>query len=102
LGPVSARLKQSMEKLVVQRQQRLEQGAKLLDTLGYRQVLARGYALVQDADGELVTSAAEVRPGDPLHLVLADGTAEVTASGAPQRRKPGRASVASERQESLF
>lgn len=43
--------------------------------------LSRGYAIVQRADGHVVRDAAEVAPGDPLRLRLAQGelTATVTA-----------------------
>ncbi|MEW6422344.1 MAG: exodeoxyribonuclease VII large subunit, partial [Deinococcota bacterium] len=41
--------------------------------------LARGYALVRDAQGQPVTRAAWVKPGQVLTLEFADGTAEVRA-----------------------
>ncbi len=48
--------------------------------------LARGYAIVQLADGTVVRRATEVAPGDPLQIRLAAGTvaAEVRAAGEQQ------------------
>ena len=37
---------------------RLDGQAKLLETLGYHNVLARGFALVRDADGRMVRRAS--------------------------------------------
>jgi exodeoxyribonuclease VII large subunit len=45
--------------------------------------LARGYAVVQRADGAVVRSPAQVRSGDPLRLRLAEG--EVAATVASSR-----------------
>lgn len=46
-----------------------------------RNVLARGYALVADASGRVLKSAASVRPGDGVRVLFADGAleAEVTS-----------------------
>jgi exodeoxyribonuclease VII large subunit len=45
--------------------------------------LARGYAIVQRADGQVVHAATEVAPGDPVRVRLAAGelTAAVTGRG---------------------
>jgi len=76
---------------------RLDGQAKLLSTLGYQNVLARGFALVRNDDGAMVRSAAAVKPGAPLDIEFADGHIEAhadqrdTKAGAPAkaaRRKP--------------
>ncbi|MGB7699389.1 MAG: exodeoxyribonuclease VII large subunit, partial [Methylovirgula sp.] len=46
---------------------------KLLDSLGYRQVLARGFALVRDAEDRPLWRASEVAPGARLDIEFADG-----------------------------
>lgn len=60
----------------------LEVDALMRQALGLTpgRTLARGYALVRGAGGEVVTRAAALRPGTPLRLEFADGevTAEVT------------------------
>jgi exodeoxyribonuclease VII large subunit len=36
-------------------------------------VLERGYSVTRDTDGKVVTRAAEVKPGDEVHVKLARG-----------------------------
>ena len=66
---------------------RLTALTQLFDSLNYKSVLARGYALVWDQDGRAVTSAAAVIDGQPLALEFADGKADATA-GRPLRVRP--------------
>lgn len=86
------------------RRTQLDQWGKLLATLSYRNVLARGYALVQDDQGQVVSSAVALRPGDGVRLSFADGEVAATIAGAPPaRRKSSRATPTDdESQESLF
>ena len=65
---------------------RLDGQAKLLETLGYHNVLARGFALVRDADGEMVRRASEVTSGAALDIEFADGHVGALADARP--RKP--------------
>ena len=76
---------------------RLDGQAKLLTTLGYHNVLARGFALVRDADGAMLRRASEVKPGAALDIEFADGhigahaDPKGSATEAPakvSRRKP--------------
>jgi exodeoxyribonuclease VII large subunit len=53
--------------------QRLDAQAKLLGTLGYHNVLARGFALVRDGTGAMVRSAAAVQAGEALDIQFSDG-----------------------------
>ena len=64
-------------------------------------MLARGFALVSDADGNLVRSKSEVLPGATLAVEVSDGSFGVTVGGAPPARKR-RAMVKDDRQDSLF
>jgi exodeoxyribonuclease VII large subunit len=67
---------------------RLDGQAKLLSTLGYHNVLARGFTLVRDADGAMLRRAADVKPGASLDIEFADG--HVGAHADPDGRKaPG-------------
>jgi exodeoxyribonuclease VII large subunit len=74
--------------------QRLDAQVKLLGTLGYHNVLARGFALVRDADGAMARSAGAVRPGEVLDIQFADGHIEVEVlqgtSTEPAPPKPKR------------
>ncbi len=62
---------------------------KLLKSLSYKDVLARGYAVVRDADGQPIRSASAVETGAALSVELADGTLDVVAmSGGSAPKKP--------------
>jgi len=56
---------------------RLEQGEARLAALDPTRVLARGFAMVQAADGTIVTQPAQLHAGQDLRLSLAGGAAEV-------------------------
>ncbi len=62
---------------------------KLLGSLGYRNVLARGFALVHRGgpDGVPVRSGAAIAPGDGLTLEFADAHVAVIAQGEPDPAK---------------
>ena len=85
------------------RRARLDGLAKLLSSVSYHQVLARGFALVTDTEGNLVRAASDVKPGDALTIDVAQGSIAATVSGAPPipRRKP-RPDAGTDEQESLF
>lgn len=64
---------------------RQEQGRTRVDALGAalrhldpEAILTRGYSIVRDAHGQLVTDAANLRPGQHISLRLARGQAEAT------------------------
>ena len=72
---------------------KLEGLGRLLDSLDPRALLSRGYAMVRDPDGAIVTSAAKARGAGHLRLQFADGDVAVVVDGAvasPPRaaRKP--------------
>ncbi|TIL61819.1 MAG: exodeoxyribonuclease VII large subunit, partial [Mesorhizobium sp.] len=66
---------------------KLTQADRLLATLSHKAVLARGFALVKDADGAVIKQAAEVTPGLALSLEFADGTADAIATSGTARPK---------------
>ncbi|RWM15235.1 MAG: exodeoxyribonuclease VII large subunit [Mesorhizobium sp.] len=66
---------------------KLTQADRLLATLSHKAVLARGFALVKDADGAVVKQAAEVVSGMALSLEFADGTADAVATSGAARPK---------------
>ncbi|MBB4053244.1 exodeoxyribonuclease VII large subunit [Devosia subaequoris] len=103
LSPLVARLDAAATQTAQARRVQWEQLGKLLETLSYRNVLARGYALVQDETGAVVTTRANARPGEALNLSFADGEVGVVVAGAPViRRKPTRPGPDDGSQESLF
>ncbi len=78
---LAERTTRAVKVLVQARVARVERASQLLGALSYRSVLARGYALVRDADGVALLSAAVVRPGAHLALEFSDGTVGATADG---------------------
>ena len=103
LAAQNQRFHQVAGQLTVLPRRQLEQLGKLLETLGYHSVLARGYALVQDETGQVVSSREAAGPGEGLRLTFADGELGVTVNGAPAvRRKPTRSGPNEGSQESLF
>jgi exodeoxyribonuclease VII large subunit len=63
------------------RRARLRSAAHLLTALSYQGVLARGFALVRDAEDQPVRAAAGVSPGMRLAIEFADGRVAATADG---------------------
>jgi exodeoxyribonuclease VII large subunit len=80
-APVRARLREARA--------RLDGAAAGLEALSYARVLERGFALVTDAAGAPVTTAAAIAPGARLRLKLADGEVRVTADGGRAATRQG-------------
>ncbi len=81
----------AMRALLAQRRSRLQHAAALLDSVSYQKVLQRGFAVVHDADGGVVTAAATLRPGQRVSLRFADGAAPaVIEGGRPAALRPSR------------
>lgn len=53
--------------------QRLGQAGKLLEALSFKGVLRRGFAVVRDEQGGLVSNAAQVANGSAVQIELAEG-----------------------------
>ena len=92
------------------RRRQLQEAARLLNSMSYRNVLKRGYAVVRDAGERAVDSAGALSAGDPVSLEFADGRVNaVTTDGTkPAPAKPAakrpekKAARASKDQGSLF
>jgi exodeoxyribonuclease VII large subunit len=67
---------------------------RLVVSLSHESVLERGFALLRDASGNAVTSAAQVAPGDPFRVDMRDGTIEATARRSSIGRKHAKPSPA--------
>ena len=53
--------------------ERLQSQSKLLQTLGPKNTLARGYAIVTDNDGKALRDSQEVKQGATVEITLAEG-----------------------------
>lgn len=83
---LAARMGSAMRSLMGQRSARLENLAQHLVLLDPKQVLARGYSMVQDADGRVVSDASRLSVGTELRITFAQGWArtEVREKGGMQ------------------
>ncbi len=70
---LAQRLVKAMRTTQAQRAGRVENLAQHLVLLDPKQVLARGYSLVQDAKGGVVTDASRLEVGDGLRVTFAKG-----------------------------
>ena len=102
LAPAASRLAPALTRMIDERRARLESVSKLLDAVSYKHILERGFAVVTDPDGRIVKHTAQVRPGEPLHVQVSDGTIGVTVGGAPGVRKRIKPPPGEENQGSLF
>ncbi len=83
------------------RNDQLARAGRLLETLGYKQVLARGFALVRDADGRPLRCAADIHTGGKLDIEFTDGhIAATVASRSTRAIRP--APTSKTQQGSLF
>ena len=78
----------SVAALLARSRAKLDGQAKLLGTLGYHNVLARGFALVRSADGAMLRRAAEVKPWSALDIEFADGHVGAHADGSERKSEP--------------
>jgi exodeoxyribonuclease VII large subunit len=80
LQQVSQRLETALEATLKTASEKLIRHTATLKAVDPTAVLNRGYALVTDANGHLVTQADTVAPGDTLSIRLAKGTLTATAT----------------------
>jgi exodeoxyribonuclease VII large subunit len=74
------------------RSNRLQQASVLLESFSYERILERGFALVQDRLGHLVTSVKALRPRLQVSLRFIDGRAGATIDNDGAASRPGRRS----------
>lgn len=100
------RLDQAVARMLRDKEEALRLQDKLFETLNYRSVLKRGYALVKHQSGELVFAAANLAANDGVVLMLHDGQVDATIGrGAPSKPASKKVSSPSEGgggQSSLF
>lgn len=78
---------QPASRLTETRQMRLDKAGSLLEAFSYQGVLARGYALVTDADGGVVRSSKTPKAGDGVTLTFADGERSAVIDGSRSKKR---------------
>jgi exodeoxyribonuclease VII large subunit len=85
-------------RLTVEGRRRVEALGRMLESLNYRRVLARGYAVVRDAAGQVVTRAATAATEPTLEIEFSDDRVRVR----PERRAGSAGRREGARQGELF
>ncbi|GIL41027.1 exodeoxyribonuclease VII large subunit [Roseiterribacter gracilis] len=81
------RLQAGATRLAERKEADVERWGALLESLSYRRVLDRGYALVRDGQGVPVTQANDARGA--LTIEFKDGVVQAAAGIAPKRKRDG-------------
>jgi exodeoxyribonuclease VII large subunit len=79
LEALDQRAQRAIQRSIERKRHRLAVAVSKMEMLSPLAVLARGYALVKDADGNLVARAASVSQGQSLTLRFEDGEVECRA-----------------------
>ena len=75
LGQLNHRLKRGMDGAMAVQQQRLARLEAVLNSAHPNRVLERGYSMVQDESGRVVSDVASLQQGQTISLQFADGQA---------------------------
>jgi exodeoxyribonuclease VII large subunit len=96
IADLGDRQRRALGQSLSRKKDRFASESKLLQSLSYRSVLARGFAVVRGADGTPLHQAASVKPGLRLTIEFSDGEVHATADkakGEAAPRKPGQGSL---------
>jgi exodeoxyribonuclease VII large subunit len=77
--------RRALPALVARSRQRLDSQTQLLNSLGYHNVLARGFTITRDAEGSMIRRAADVHRGERLDIEFADGHVPAQADGGDRK-----------------
>jgi exodeoxyribonuclease VII large subunit len=83
LRQLDQRLARATRNALDRKGERLRGTAKLLASYSYKGVLARGFALVRNAEGQPLRSVAEAHAGAALTVTVADGDFDATVGKGP-------------------
>jgi exodeoxyribonuclease VII large subunit len=78
LAALKAGLDNCLRQSFMRKQQSLQSAVQALELLGPPAVLARGYAIVQDDNGKLVSMKVQAPVGTKLRVILSDGEVKAT------------------------
>ena len=73
LMELQARLTVAVKRIIDARGEKLENLGKLLESVNYKKILARGFALVKDANDKLIPTASLAKTHNSLKIIFVDG-----------------------------
>ncbi len=85
LHDVHGRASRGLNQLIAKARDRLSAETKLMAVLGYKSVLARGFAVLRDAKGQPLRGVAGISPETSLQVEMVDGQLEVVAKPAKRQ-----------------
>ncbi len=66
----------------------MEQSSRMLDSLSYKSVLNRGYAVVRDANKKPISSSTAIKSGVSFSVEFKDGDLDAVAAGTAKQAAP--------------
>jgi exodeoxyribonuclease VII large subunit len=74
------RMRRALTQNITRRKDRLQAEAKLFNSLNYKSVLARGFAVIRDVKGQPLRAIAQTPPHAALEIEMADGRLNVVST----------------------
>lgn len=101
---VTGRMNRAEDQNIQRLKDHFESTGRLFDSLNYRRVLDRGFAVIRTAEGKAVTRTSGISSGDGLDIEFSDGHAAAVATGhqKPLKKKPSKAKKSDHRQGTLL
>lgn len=82
LQELQARMNNASLRLIDMHKQKLDNLGSLLESVNYKKILARGFALVKDKDDKVITSVSAITSGKTMKIIFHDGEVQVTAANS--------------------
>lgn len=82
LEELQIRLNNSVSRIIDTHKERVLNFTSLLESVNYKKVLARGFALVKNTDGKLITTAKEAKSNKKLQVIFSDNSLSVKVDGS--------------------
>ncbi len=86
LAAMRHRLEAAIRPALARRRHAVDAACGKLGALSPTQVLERGFSLTQRADGHIVTRAADLAPGERVHVRVREGAFDATVAGPRDQR----------------
>ena len=72
---IAERLRAAPRIILPQQDEKLKNLARMLETLSYKNVLNRGYAVLRDDSGQILDEVEKIKGSKSVHITVKDGTA---------------------------